>query len=590
MTESHATFYSRFFWTILCSILMLVCAGSAAAQNATFTQQSYPMLGNQHVAADFNGDGKLDLAGSGVSSTGVPSASVMLNNGDGTFSPKVDYPAAGYTDSIAAGDFNGDGKLDLAVTIHTAEFSLSLFTGKGDGTFNAAVNFPNTSGFDSPSIVAEDLNNDGKLDAAIMHNANCYTAACVPAESISVMLGNGDGTFQPTRELPVGRGMSRMTAGDFNRDGIKDLAISASNTNLYILLGVGDGTFTQLPTTTAIPGGDSASTCSEVKVADFNRDTTQDLVVACGNSDGNVILLGNGDGTFRQSYRIMENAVQAPLNLAVADYNADGLLDIARSMGYGNLGWMEIANGNGDGTFQAPVSYLKPTAVNSTGGQFITASDFNGDGKQDIALEVAGAGNSLSILINSTGAQPTPPTVLSLSMNPSSATGGTTTTGMVSLNMVVQTATTVRLSSNSTVATVPSSVTVAAGATSASFTVKTTQVSATTTATITATLNGTSRSAVLTISSATPTPSVDTVSITRAEYDSAKRTLRLEATSSRADATLQVFITSSNQHIGTLTNNGGGKYSGQFNLASNPQSITVRSSLGGQTTRTVTLK
>lgn len=577
---------------IICAVLFFISASGAKAQSPTFTASSHPMLGGQHVAADFNGDGRLDLAGSGVSSTGVPSASVMLNNGDGTFRPKVDYPAAGYTDAIAAGDFNGDGRQDLAVTIHTAEFSLSLFTGNGDGTFNAAVNFPNTSGFDSPSVVAEDLNNDGKLDLAIMHNANCYTAACVPAETISVMLGNGDGTFQPTRELPVGRGMSRMTAGDFNRDGIKDLAIGASNTNLYILLGAGDGAFTQLPTTTAIPGGDSASTCGDVDAADFNRDTIQDLVVACGNSNGNVILLGLGDGTFRQSYQITENAVQAPLNLAVADYNADGIQDISRSMGYGNLGLMEIANGNGDGTFQAPVRYLVPTAVTGEGGLFNIAGDFNGDAKPDIAMEVGGAGNSLKVLLNTTGAPPAPATILSLTMNPSSATGGTTTTGMVTLNTKVQTATTVRLSSNSAAATVPSSVTVTAGASSASFTVKTTQVSATTTATLTATLNGTSRSATLTISSATPTPSptTDTVSVTRAEYDSAKRTLRVEATCSRAAASLQVFITSNNQLVGTLTNNGGGKYSGQFNLTANPQSITVRSNGGGQATRAVSVK
>lgn len=385
-----------------------------------------------------------------------------------------------------------------------------------------------------------------------------------------------------------------MTAADFNRDGMMDLAISGTNTELYILLGVGDGTFTQLPTTTAIPGGDSASSCSDVDAADFNRDTVQDLVVACGNSNGNVILLGNGDGTFRQSYQITENAVQAPLNLAVADYNGDGIQDIARSMGYGNLGLMEIASGNGDGTFQAPVSYLKPTAVTGEGGLFITAGDFNGDAKPDISMGVGGAGNSLKVLINTTGTPPAPPTLLSLTMNPSSATGGTTTTGMVTLNTTGQTATSVRLSSSSAAASVPSSVTVAAGASSASFTVKTMQVSATTTVTVTATLNGTSRSAVLTISSATPTPSpspsADTVSISRAEYDSAKRTLRVEASCSRSTSTLQVFITSSNQLVGTLTNNGGGKYSGQFNLTANPQSITARSNGGGQATRAVSVK
>jgi hypothetical protein len=585
MIKKRAVFYRQISRALLYGVLMVVTSLSAAAQTATFTTQSHPLLGNTHLAADFNGDGKLDLAGSGAMS-----AAVMINNGDATFQPKIEYPVAGYTEDLAAGDFNGDGKLDLVVTINTPHTSLSLVTGRGDGTFNPPVNFPNTSGFDSPSVVAADLNNDGRLDVAVMHSINCYDAPCVAAQTISVMLGNGDGTFQPTRELAAGKNMHRMTAGDFNRDGINDLAIGSENTELYILLGVGDGTFAQKPAMTAIPGGDSASAINDLDVADFNRDTIQDLVVALGNGDGNMILLGNGDGTFRRGFQIIERATQAPLNLAVADYNGDGFQDVARAMGYGNLGLMEIANGNSDGTFQPPVRYLVPTAVTSEGGLFITASDFNGDGKPDIALEVGGAGNSLKVLINTTGTQPAPAALLSLTMNPSSTTGGTTSTGMVELNMKVQAATTVRLSSNSAAAAVPSSVTVAAGASSASFTVKTTQVSATTTATVTATLNGTSRSAVLTISSATPTPSVDTVSIARAEYESAKRTLRVEAASTRADARLQVFVTSTGQLVGTLTNNGGGRFSGQFSLSVNPQSITVRSSLGGQATRAVTVK
>jgi hypothetical protein len=581
--KSHNEFLKAAF---ICALLLLISASVAKAQSPTFTVSSHPLLGNTHVAADFNGDGKLDLAGSGAMS-----AVVMLNNGDATFQPKIEYPVAGYTQDLAAGDFNGDGKLDLVVTINTPHTSLSLVTGNGDGTFNPPVNFPNTSGFDSPSVIAADLNRDGKLDVVIMHSVSCYNAPCVVAQTISVMLGNGDGTFQPVRELDAAYGMYRMTAGDFNRDGMIDLAIGARNTELYILLGVGDGTFNRLPVMTLIPGGDVASASNDVDVADFNRDTIQDLVVPLGNGNGNVILLGNGDGTFRQSFRITENATQAPYNLAVADYNGDGFQDIARAMGYGNLGLMEIANGNGDGTFQAPVAYLKPTAVTSEGSIFITTSDFNGDGKPDIALEVSGAGNSLKVLINSTGTSSpaTPLTVSSLTLNPSTITGGNSGTGRVTLNATAQTATVVRLASSNSAATIPASVTVAPGATSASFAISTTQVTAQRTATITATLNNTSRSAGLTINPAAA-PTTDTVSISRAEYESAKRTLRIEASCSRSTATLQAYVTSSNQLIGTLTNNGGGKYSGQFNLTANPQNITVRSNGGGQATRVVSVK
>jgi len=484
MTKKRISFYSGFFCTFVLGMLIFASAANAATQSATFTTSTYPFLGNNHIAADLNGDGKLDLAG-----TGANSAAIMLGKGDGTFQAKIEYPVGGQAQHLAAGDFNSDGRMDLVVTINTPEISLSLLLGNGDGTFKAPINFPNTSGFDSPSVVATDLNNDGKLDVVIMHSIACFTAPCTAAETISVMLGNGDGTFQPTRELAAGQHMHWMTAGDFNRDGIKDLAIGAENTQLYILLGVGDGTFVQQPPMTLIPGGDLFSASNDVDVADFNRDTIQDLVVALGNGHGNVVLLGNGDGTFRQSFQITENAVSAPLNLAVADFNGDGFQDIARAMGNGDLGLMEIANGNGDGTFQAPVRYLVPPSQSSIGGIFITASDFNGDGKPDVALAVGGASTALYVLKNSTGTTP-----------------------------------------------------------------------------------------------------ADTVAIQRAEYTASKAKLRVNATSTNSSAVLKCYVTSTGALVGTLTNNGGGKYSGQFSWPSNPQSITVRSSFGGQATRTVTLK
>src|SRR5215216_2180563 len=402
------------FWTQVGTLFVALCmfirftstppVAAQSSQSATFTNFTYPILGNTHVAVDLNGDGRLDLAGSGAN-TGA----VMLNNGNGTFQAKITYPVAGQSQDVAAGDFNSDGRMDLVVTINTPQISLSLLLGNGDGTFNAAINFPNTSGFDSPDVVATDLNNDGKLDVVILHSIACFTAPCVAAEVITVMLGNGDGTFQ-TRELAAPQHMHAMEAGDFNRDGIKDLAIGSENTKLHILLGAGDGTFVRQPEMTLIPGGDLFSACNDVDVADFNRDTIQDLVIPLGNGNGNVVLLGNGDGTFRQSFRITENATSAPLNVAVADFNLDGVQDIARAMADGTFGLMEIANGNGDGTFQAPVRYLAPPDRSSLGGIFITASDFNGDSKPDVALRVAGSSTFLNVLINTTGGGTAPPT------------------------------------------------------------------------------------------------------------------------------------------------------------------------------------
>jgi hypothetical protein len=726
MMKRRILSYSLFFCIFALSMLMFASAGNAATQPATFTTHNYPILGNTHVAADLNGDGRLDLVGSGSNS-----AAVMLNNGDGTFQAKVAYPVAGQTQDVAAGDFNGDGKMDLAVTINTPQISLSLLLGNGDGTFNAAVNFPNTSGFDSPSVAATDLNNDGKLDVVMMHSIACFTAPCTAAETITVMLGNGDGTFQPARELAAAQHMHRMTVGDFNRDGIKDLAIGSENTKLHILLGLGDGTFAPQPPMTLIPGGDLFSASNDVDVADFNGDTIQDLVVALGNGRGNVVLLGNGDGTFQQSFQITENAVSSPLNLAVADFNLDGFQDIARAMGNGSAGLMEIANGNGDGTFQAPVSYLVPPNQSSLGGIFITASDFNGDGKPDVALLVGGAGPSLKVLINTSGPPPTPPNT---STPAATSTAGPTATATATANTGFRspvansangggdgngfesnpagahaddTASAVDNNSGSGTSTscasnskdkhsffnysfsVPTGATIngievrldaRADSTSnsprmcvqlswnggntwtaakqtgtlgtsmatftlggaadtwgrawspadfadANFRVRVIDVSGSTsrdffldwvaarvtytggatptsapptntpgasTPTATSTPPGPTPTATAAPSTLTATPTqsppADTVAIQRAEYIVSAKTLRVEATGTNPNATLQVYVTATNALIGVLTHKGDGRYEGELSWPTNPQNIKVVSNFGGVAFKAVTLK
>jgi hypothetical protein len=579
----------------------------------------------------------------------------MLNNGDGTFRPKIQYPVAGQSQDVAAGDFNGDGRMDIVSTINTPQISLSLLPGNGDGTFGAAINFPNTSGFDSPDVVATDLNNDGKLDVVLLHSIACFTAPCVAAEVITVMLGNGNGTFQ-TRELAAPQHMHAMAEGDFNRDGIKDLAIGSENTKLHILLGAGDGTFVRQPEMTLIPGGDLFSACNDVDVADFNRDTIQDLVVPLGNGNGNVVLLGNGDGTFRQSFRITQNAVSSPLNLAVADFNLDGFQDIARAMGDGTFGLMEIANGNGDGTFQAPVRYLMPPSQSSLVGIFITASDFNGDSKPDVALEVGGASAFLNVLINTTGGgavppTPTPPAAPTLLSPANGAQLPRNQSIPFSWNAVAGAATyeiqfddsssfsnplvaaQTGLTQTQTTQTFTSerrfwwrvrartaggingawsslrSFDIKQGASPLPTSTRTPTAigpSVTPTSTLPPTATGPSATPTLTLPpTATRTPTAlpsptntrtpttvaaDTISIQLAEYSAGNQQLRVEATGSNASATLSVYVTSTNALIGTLRNEGGGRYRGDLSWPTNPQNITVRSSLGGSASRTVTLK
>jgi FG-GAP-like repeat len=555
--------------------------GEVSAQVATFTTQRYPLLGNTHIGADLNGDGRVDLAGSNANA-----ASVMLGNGDGTFQAKTDFPIGMQTQAVAAGDFNSDGRVDLMVTLNTPQLSLALLTGTGTGTFNAPTFFPNTSGFDSPAIAATDLNGDSRLDLVVMHSIACFTAPCRAARSITILLGNGNGTFQTPSEIDVGTGPNSMAVVDLNRDGIKDVAIGGGNTEFSVLIGVGNGTFVRQPVVTLVPGGDFFSACNDIGVGDLNRDGIQDLVVPLGNGHGNAILIGNGNGTFQVRSRIQIDETFAPLHVAVADYNRDGLLDIARTMGDGTNGLMQILRGNGDGTFQAPNRYLVPPPNSSRGGIMILAGDWNGDAKPDIAFVEGGAGApTIDVLTNTTGGVPPSLGVASLSLNPATVTGGNSSTGTVTLTAVAQASTTVAIASNNAAATVPASVTVPAGSQSRSFTISTTQVGATTSAVITASLNGTSRSATLTINPGAP--GTDTVTITRAEYDSGNRRLRIEATSTRANATLQAFVTSSNQLIGTLSNDGGGRFRGEFTWPVNPQSVTVRSNFGGQATRTV---
>jgi hypothetical protein len=292
--------------------------------------------------------------------------------------------------------------VDLVATLNDAQLSLALLTGTGTGTFNPPIYFPNTSGFDSPAAAATDLNNDGKLDLVVMHNIGCYVAPCSVAHSITILLGNGNSTFQTPSEIDVGTVPNSIAVLDLNRDGIKDVAIGGGNTELSVLLGVGNGTFVQQPVVTLVPGGDTFSACNDIGVGDLNRDGIQDLVVPLGNGHGNAILIGNGDGTFQVTSRIQIDETFAPLHVSVADYNLDGLLDIARTLGDGSNGLMQIMNGNGNGTFQPPVAYVVPPP--SRGGGMILAADWNGDAKPDVAFVESGAGApTTDVLTNTTG-------------------------------------------------------------------------------------------------------------------------------------------------------------------------------------------
>jgi hypothetical protein len=632
--------------SLLLSFTSIPPADAQSTQSPTFTIQSYPLLANSQIAVDLNGDGILDLAGPGANG-----AAVMLGNGDGTFRARVNFPAGGQTQDLAAGDFNSDGKQDLAITINSPQISLSLLTGNGDGTFNAPLNFPNTTGFDAPVIVAADVNNDTRLDLLIAHTLACFTAPCTSSDDLTIMLGNGNGTFQSS-QMDVGIGMAEIAVGDFNRDGNRDLAMAGSSARLYLLRGNGDGTFVQQPAQTLIPGENHlGEDGTDIDVGDFNRDGIQDLVVAVSlNGSRTVILIGNGDGSFRAPHIITEPDIRIPHYQAVADYNGDGSQDLALSLGWGFQGMIEILKGNGDGTFQPLVLYDPAPSDSSTAGGDLITGDFNRDGRPDLALQVRGAFPALHILINTTNAAPPgPPAAPSLvspahnailpfnqsitfSWNPVAGaatyqiqiddSSSFSSPLVLSRTGLTQTQTSHTFTSERTfwwrVRGRTAGGTNGAWSAVRSFVIRrittptaTVAPSQTRTPTLTATppaptatgpastptstLPPTATRTPTAIPSATPTRTAtavasDTVSIQLAEYSAGNDELRVEATGSNTSATLSVYVTSTNTLIGTLRNEGGGRYRGDFSWPANPQNITVRSSLGGVASRTVVLK
>src|SRR5687767_13825655 len=384
----------------LISLAIFLFQITASAQSATFTRTDYPILGNNHIVADLNGDSIPDLAATGALGVGI-----MLGNGDGTFRPRVNFSTGAQSQDLAAGDFNGDGRVDLAVSLNSPEFSLALLTGNGDGTFRPPVTFDNTAALDdSPAIVATDLDNDGRLDVVLAHMLSCFVSPCVAARTITVMLGFGDGTFQTPFEIDVGTGVSRIAVGDFNSDGIKDLGIAGDQAQVYVLLGIGNGSFLKQPTINLLTSGTIGVDATDIDVADLNGDTIQDLVVAIAlNGSRTAIMLGNNDGTFQPARIITEPRLRVPQYQVIADFNRDGFLDLALSLANGTEGLFEILRGNGDGTFGAPQLYAAPPPLSSVGGGPIATGDFNRDGRPDIALPVAGANPGLIGLVNATG-------------------------------------------------------------------------------------------------------------------------------------------------------------------------------------------
>ena len=302
---------------------------------------------------------------------------------------KTDFTVGEYPEALAEGDFNGDGKPDLVVANY-ASSTVSVLLGNGDGTFQPHVDYATGEG--PYGVVVADFNNDGKLDLAVV-NTGCPLYGVCGSPSFSIFLGNGDGTFQAPRTTYLSYIGWALAAGDFNRDGKIDLALSVQGPQggaVQIFLGNGNGTFQTGGL--YLSGPEYSGAGWSIVVGDFNRDGKLDLAVAEGYpSSGVAVLLGNGDGTFQTEVEYPTGGY--PNAVIAGDFNGDGILDLATANSEVETNTVSVLIGNGDGTFQTHVDYATGITPIS-----LTAADINGDGYLDLAVTDYNA-DTVSVLL-----------------------------------------------------------------------------------------------------------------------------------------------------------------------------------------------
>ena len=381
------------------AVVVYLSNGDGTFQAPLVSGANLPPSIRSMVVGDFNGDGKLDVAvaadAGGGSDGSDGTITILLGNGDGTFTQVSQYAINGLVsqaNTLATGDFNGDGKLDLAVGIACYNISVnvcsvgavSVYPGGGDGTLGTPTIYA-TVGNGAIFPVVGDFNGDGKLDLI----AGCGSApGDIFHSSLTFLQGKGDGSFTESITPLSFSGLSALASADLNSDGKLDLAITTSPASVQILFGNANGTF-QSPISYASSLNNGATNTTSVLVTDLNHDGKPDLVISgsLAGNNGIQLFLNDGSGNFLSGPAYGLGGFElAPI--VAQDFNGDGNVDvvmgstISENSGTRADGTLSVLLGNGDGTMQG-ASILSQNLLASQTNSTITA-DINGDGIPDL--------------------------------------------------------------------------------------------------------------------------------------------------------------------------------------------------------------